>query len=49
MIKSDENKLNVFLHKCQAKAHSEDLLANEMSNEEIRSKRNMEEIMQQIK
>ena len=29
MIKSDKNKLNVVLQKCQATAHSEDLLTNE--------------------
>ena len=48
MIKSDETKLNVFLHKCLLrilKIH----WPIKVTNEEIRFKTNMEEITQQIK
>ena len=48
MIKSDENKFTFFLHKCLRR-----ILKNywpmKVSNEEIRSRTNMEEITQQIK
>ena len=49
MIKNDETKLNIGLHKCPPVMHSEDLLASESVNRETRSRTNMEEITQEIK
>ena len=48
MIKSEETKLNVFLHKCLRRI-LKIYWAIKVTNEEIRFKTNMEEITQQIK
>ena len=48
MIKSDETKLNVFLHKCLRRI-LKIYWSMKVTNEEIRSRTNMEEITQQIK
>ena len=48
MIKNDEAKLNVFLHKCIRRI-VKIYWPMKVTNEEIRFKTNMEEITQQIK
>ena len=48
MIKSDETRLNVFLHKCLRRI-LKIYWPMKVTNEEIRSRTNMEEITQQIK
>ena len=48
MIKSDETKLNVFLHKCLRRIFKI-YWPMKVTNEEVRFKTNMEEITQQIK